>query len=206
MPGQRGASACPHSCAVAAVGRGGVPVAAPVVPTLRAPAGGDYTQLTQANRGSAGFCYDIATLLPQYNPLAVPIPTYIDPQDASVSATSVSTLLVFGEAFGEPGASRLWLCCQTNGAAEAAARWPPSALPCTPLRHRGGSKPARLLCTSVTDRGVGCRPEPAHAEDGAGRGPERGPAHAQLAQCDGAGPRGRGGVGVQADHRGPGTR
>lgn len=72
------------------------------------PAGGDYAQLTQANRGSAGFCYDIATLLPQYNPLAVPIPTYIDPQENSVSATAISTLLVFGEAFGEAHARAAW--------------------------------------------------------------------------------------------------
>ena len=70
------------------------------------PAGGDYPQLTQADRTSAGFCYDMATLLPMYNPLATPVPTYIDPNSTSVAATALSTILVFGQPFGKP------LCCE----------------------------------------------------------------------------------------------
>ena len=65
-----------------------------------------------ADRASAGFCYDIATLLPLYNPLAVPVPTYIDPNTTSVAATSLSTVLVFGEPFG--AAPLLLAACKTG--------------------------------------------------------------------------------------------
>ena len=54
-----------------------------------------------ADRKSAGFCYDIATLLPLYNPMAVPIPDYVDPNTTSLSASPLSTVLVFGQPFGE---------------------------------------------------------------------------------------------------------
>lgn len=54
-----------------------------------------------ADRKSAGFCYDIATLLPLYNPMAVPIPDYVDPNTTSISASPLSTVLVFGQPFGE---------------------------------------------------------------------------------------------------------
>lgn len=73
-----------------------------VVPAARS---NNYGALTIADRKSAGYCYDIATLQPVYNPLAVPIPADMDILNASVAASPLSTVLVFGGPFGldQPG-------------------------------------------------------------------------------------------------------
>ena len=66
--------------------------------------------LTIADRKSAGYCYDIATLLPLYNPLAVPIPEDMDTANASLAASPLSTILVFGNAFGSAPALTICIC------------------------------------------------------------------------------------------------
>lgn len=60
-------------------------------------AGNDYPKLdgTDAN---PGFCYDIGMLLPQYNPLAVLLPT--SPSATTLAASPLSTVLVFGLPLG----------------------------------------------------------------------------------------------------------
>ena len=73
------------------------------------PSGNNYGQLSLADRKSAGYCYDVATLLPVYNPLAVPIPEDMDIYNASLAASPLTTILVFGGAFGEsPAAPPSW--------------------------------------------------------------------------------------------------
>ena len=56
-----------------------------------------YSPLTMATRGSATYCYDIASLQPVYNPLAV----YIENNATAYSANPLSTVAVFGSAFGK---------------------------------------------------------------------------------------------------------
>ena len=61
-----------------------------------------YSPLTIATRGSATYCYDLASLQPVYNPLAV----YIESNATAYSANPLSTVAVFGSAFGELAASQ----------------------------------------------------------------------------------------------------
>ena len=63
-------------------------------------AGESYQALTGSNRKSAGYCYDTNTLLPQYNPLAVAIPSDANSSVSSVVVSPLSTVLVFGTAYG----------------------------------------------------------------------------------------------------------
>ena len=77
---------------------------------LRAwPAGESYPALTPSTRKSAGYCYDTTTLLPQYNPLAVSIPAEVNVTSNVVVVSPLSTVLVFGSAFGAPRSWQL-LC------------------------------------------------------------------------------------------------
>lgn len=65
-----------------------------VVPAARSA---NYAPLTAADRDQAGYCNDIQTLLPVYNPQAVIIP---DETNSSVVVSPISTLLAFGWAYG----------------------------------------------------------------------------------------------------------
>lgn len=56
----------------------------------------DYAPLTQATRGNAQYCYDIATLLPVYNPIA----TTIVANSTGMAGNAISTVAVFGAAYG----------------------------------------------------------------------------------------------------------
>lgn len=66
-------------------------------------AGANYAPLTAADRDQAGYCNDIQTLLPVYNPQAVIIP---DETNSSVVVSPISTLLAFGWAYGKPAQLR----------------------------------------------------------------------------------------------------
>ncbi|KAK9786076.1 hypothetical protein WJX73_000605 [Symbiochloris irregularis] len=80
-----------------------------VVPAAQGP---NYAPLTAASASSASYCYDTTTLLPEYNPMAVILPsdnsdsqggvTTIKPAETSgeVSISPVTTLLAFGYAYG----------------------------------------------------------------------------------------------------------
>lgn len=68
-----------------------------VVPAAKSES---YQALTGSTRKSAGYCYDTNTLLPQYNPLAVAIPSDANSSVSSVVVSPLSTVLVFGTAYG----------------------------------------------------------------------------------------------------------
>lgn len=55
-----------------------------------------YPALTAATAPSAQVCYDIATLMPAYNPVA----TVITANYPSIAANAITTLAVFGQALG----------------------------------------------------------------------------------------------------------
>lgn len=84
-------------------------------------AGNNYGELSIADRKSAGYCYDIATLQPVYNPLAVPIPEDLDIYNASLAASPLTTILVFGNAFGMPWSSQSLLLAKCSKPSTAPA-------------------------------------------------------------------------------------
>eukprot|EP00884_Botryococcus_braunii_P015883 jgi/Botrbrau1/2979/Bobra.0026s0042.2 len=65
-----------------------------VVPAAK---GNDYPKLDGQNT-NPGFCYDMGMLLPEYNPLAVLLPT--SPSSTVLAASPLSTVLVFGLPLG----------------------------------------------------------------------------------------------------------
>ena len=66
----------------------------------------DYAPLTQATRGQAQFCYDIATLLPVYNPIA----TLVVANSSSMAGNAISTVAVFGSAYGKESQAPFFSC------------------------------------------------------------------------------------------------
>jgi hypothetical protein len=59
--------------------------------------GNDYPKLDGTN-SNPGFCFDTGMLLPEYNPLAVPLPT--SAATTTIVASPLSTVLVFGMPMG----------------------------------------------------------------------------------------------------------
>ena len=90
-------------------------------------AGESYQALTGSTRKSAGYCYDTNTLLPQYNPLAVAIPSDANSSVSSVVVSPLSTVLVFGTAYGEPAS----VCCgrRCKSSCRTSSATPPVACP-----------------------------------------------------------------------------
>lgn len=76
-------------------GRGKDPIRGTV-----ARAGNGYPALDGANN-RPGFCYDTALLLPEFNPMAVPLPEASWTGNGGLVASPLSTVLVFAASSGE---------------------------------------------------------------------------------------------------------
>ena len=64
------------------------------------PAGNSYPVL-DGSTNRPGFCYDTAMLLPEFNPMAVPLPSANAASVSGLVASPLTTVLVFSQASGE---------------------------------------------------------------------------------------------------------
>ena len=73
-------------------------------------AGNSYPAL-DGSTNRPGFCYDTALLLPEFNPMAVPMPAADSAGSSGLVASPLTTVLVFSQASGTDNTSAFITCC-----------------------------------------------------------------------------------------------